>query len=148
MIPRNVQFIDGSTFCDLTLSSISIESGNERFTIENNFLIDIVDHKFIHDFSNSSNVQIPADIEILGSRCFSFCDSISSLTFESNSHLKRIESSAFEYSSLHSIITPHGVQFIDGSAFYNVILFSISIERGNERFELQQQNWTNHQLTL
>jgi hypothetical protein len=41
-IPRNVQFIDGSVFVDVTLSSISIESGDAIFVMENDFLIDVL----------------------------------------------------------------------------------------------------------
>jgi hypothetical protein len=41
VIPRNVEFIDDSAFVGVELPSISIESGNEIFVIENGFLIDI-----------------------------------------------------------------------------------------------------------
>jgi hypothetical protein len=70
MISRGVQFIDRSAFQNVELSSISIESENERFIIERNSLIDIVDHKVIRNCSNSSSVIIPRDIEILGSESF------------------------------------------------------------------------------
>jgi hypothetical protein len=46
----------------------------------------------------------------------------------------RIESSAFSSSSLQSIVIPRNVQFIDGSAFCNVELSSITIENGNTTF--------------
>jgi hypothetical protein len=134
IIPRNVQFIDGSAFDSVTLSSISIESGNEIFVIENDFLIDILHHKLIQNFSESSVIEIGMNIEILGSSCFSNCESFSSITFESDSHLTRIESEAFSFSSLKSILIPRNVEFIDGSAFGDVRLSSISIEIGNETF--------------
>jgi hypothetical protein len=62
LIPRNVQFIDGSTFLGVTLSSISIESGNEIFVIENDFLIDIINHKLIRNFSKSSEIEIDDNV--------------------------------------------------------------------------------------
>jgi hypothetical protein len=77
------------------LSSISIESWNERFVIRDDLLIDIVDHKLICNLSSSSSITIPRDIEILGSNCFSVFASLRSVSFESNSRLKRIESKAF-----------------------------------------------------
>jgi hypothetical protein len=46
--------------------------------------------------------------------------------------LTRIESQAFSYSSLQSIVIPQNAQFIDGSAFTYANLSSISIESGNE----------------
>jgi hypothetical protein len=115
IIPRNVQFIDGLALSNLTLSSISIENGNERFGIENNLLIDIVDHQLLRNFGNSSNLQIPSDIEILESDCFASCEMLSLITFESNSRLKRIKSDAFSFSSLESIVIPRNVQFIECS---------------------------------
>jgi hypothetical protein len=120
MIPRNVRFIDGSAFCNVTISSLLIESGNETFIIKQNFLIDNVRHILIHNFSTSSHLEIPYDIEILGSSCFSTCESFSSISFESNSRLTRIESEAFSNSGLQSIVIPRSVRFIDGSAFCGV----------------------------
>jgi hypothetical protein len=129
VIPRSVQFIDGSAFIGLTLSSISIETGNDIFVIENDFLIDIVDHKLIRNFSNSSEILIPWNIEILGSSSFSSCASLSSISFSSNCRLTRIESSAFSYSSLQSIAIPHSVQILGSSCFSSCrLLSSISFD--------------------
>jgi hypothetical protein len=82
IIPRNVEFIDGCAFAMVTLSSITIESGNEIFVIEKDFLIDIRHHKLIRNFSTSLEIEIGMNIEILGSNCFSSCKSLSSITFE------------------------------------------------------------------
>jgi hypothetical protein len=104
VIPRLTQFIDGSAFQGVKRSSISIESGNERFVIRGEMLIDIVDHKLIRNLSRSASVTIPRDIEILWSGCFSPCESLQSVAFESNSRFTRIEPNAFWYSSLQSIV--------------------------------------------
>jgi hypothetical protein len=72
VIPRNVQFIDGSAFCNVPLSSISIESGNNTFIIQNDLLIDIICDKLIRNFSRSSKVDIPNHIEILVRNVFPF----------------------------------------------------------------------------
>jgi hypothetical protein len=111
MIPRSVQFIDGSAFTTVTLSFISIESGNEHFVVEKDFLIDIVHHKLIRYLSMLPVVRIGSDIEILGSSCFSCCTWISSITFESNSRLRRIESQAFNKFYL-MIVIPSTVLFV------------------------------------
>jgi uncharacterized protein YajQ (UPF0234 family) len=137
VIPRNVRFIDGSAFIGVTLPSISIESGNQIFVIEKDFLIDVLHHKLIRNFSTSSAIEIGRNIEILGSKCFYNCKLLSSITFESNSHLTAIESEAFSLSSLQSIVIPRNVRFIDGSAFINVRLSSISIESENEIFVVE-----------
>jgi hypothetical protein len=59
---------------------------------------------------------IPRNVEILGSKCFSNCESLSSITFESNSSLNRIESKAFSHSSLQSILIPSTILFIASDA--------------------------------
>jgi hypothetical protein len=104
VIPLNVCFIDSSAFCDVKLLHCLIESGNRRFVYENGFLIDVVDHKLIRSFSTSSHLEIARDIEVLGSSCFSWCQSLRSISFESNSRLKRIESQAFRFSPLCRVI--------------------------------------------
>jgi hypothetical protein len=101
----------------VTLSSISIKSENDIFVIENDFLIDVLHHKLIQNFSNSSTIEIGRNIEIVGSKCFSRCQSLSSITFESNSHLTRIESEAFSFSSLQSILIPRNVEILGSHCF-------------------------------
>jgi hypothetical protein len=99
------------------MSSISIESPKQLFAVENDFLIDIVHHKLMCNSSNSSNITIPSDIEMLGLDCFSNCESFSSISFESNSQLTRIESVVFLYLSLKSILIPTNVQILGFSYF-------------------------------
>jgi hypothetical protein len=70
-------------------------------------------------FSNSSlqSIFIPKNVELLGSRCFYTCKSLSSITFESNSRLARIESEAFSNSSLQSILSPSNVEVLESKCF-------------------------------
>jgi hypothetical protein len=50
---------------------------------------------------------------MLGKDCFSGCKSLSTVTFESGSHLSSIAKSAFQYcSSLSSIFSPSSLQTI------------------------------------
>jgi hypothetical protein len=133
IIPRNAQFIDGSAFCNVELSSITIENGNTTFVIEQDLLIDIIWHKLIRSFSRSSTVHIPSHIEILGSNCFSYCHSLSSISFESNSQLTRIESNAFSVSSLQSIVIPSSVEILCSECFsFCESLSSISFESNSQ----------------
>jgi uncharacterized protein YuzB (UPF0349 family) len=76
-----------------------------------------------------SKIELPRNIEILGSKCFSHCNSLSSITFESKSHLTRIESEAFSYSSLQSILIPRNVEILGSGCFSNCeSLSSITFE--------------------
>jgi predicted metal-binding protein len=147
VIPRNVQFIDGSAFIGVTLSSISIESGNEIFVIENGFLIDIVHHKLIRNFSDSSNIEIRRHIEILGSNCFAYCESLSSITFESNSDLTRIESRAFYDSSLSSIVIPGNVEILGSECFSSCkSLLSIIFESNSRLTRIESKVFSSTSL--
>jgi hypothetical protein len=134
-----VQFINGSAFEGTKLNSISVEEGNDIFHVEHEFLIDIVHHTLIRTFSDSSHIEIPRTIEILGSFCFASCQSVSSISFESGSQLKRIEAFAFLSSSLQSIVIPRSVQFIDDSAFEETKLNLISTEAGNDIFHVEHE---------
>jgi hypothetical protein len=111
VIPSNVCSIDGSAFFGVNLLNCLIESENRRFVYAKAFLIDIVDHKLICNFSTSPHVEIPYDIEILGSSCFSCCQSHTSISFESNSRVKQIESGAFFHCSLRAVI-PSTILFV------------------------------------
>jgi hypothetical protein len=133
------------------LSSISIEIGNERFVIENDLLIDIVDHTLIRNLSTSSNIPIPPSIEILGSNCFSRCKSLSSISFESNSQLTRIGSAAFSLSSLRSILIPRTVQILRSKCFaFCESLSSISFESSSQLKYIQSQafQWVNVEIVI
>jgi hypothetical protein len=117
IIPQNVCFIDGSAFADVGIDSILLEDGNETFEIRCGFLIDRIRHKLIRNFSDSSVLEIPADIEILGSSSSLRCQSFSSIAFAPNSQLRRIESRAFHDTFLCYVRIPSTCSFIAGNAF-------------------------------
>jgi hypothetical protein len=60
---------------------------------------------------------IPKNVEILGSGCFSSCESLLSIRFESYSRLTRIESEAFYESSLRSVLIPSNVEILGLKSF-------------------------------
>jgi hypothetical protein len=66
--------------------------------------------------SSLESILIPMNVEIVGSKCFSRCNSLSSIRFESNSHLTRIDLEAFSFSSLQSILIPSTILFIASDA--------------------------------
>jgi hypothetical protein len=136
VIPLNVRFIDGSAFCYVNLSSITIENGNNRYVVENDFLIDFVDHQLIRIFSKSTTITIPKDIEILCSNCFSLHRFSLSLSFELHSRLRRIESQAIPRRVVRSrrpiqrsIDLPGSIEFIASDAF--PFLHEISLSEGD-----------------
>jgi hypothetical protein len=66
--------------------------------------------------STLESITIPRNVEILCLSCFSYCCSLSSISFESSS-LSRIESAAFAERCLHSVSLPENVVFIAGDPF-------------------------------
>jgi hypothetical protein len=134
MIPSSVEFIDASAFSEVDLFECFVECGNRRFVMKNDLLIDVCDHKLIHNFSRMYCIEIPWDVEILGPSCFATCPLVSSISYESNSRLRQIESRAFAYCSFESMVIPSNVQFIDISAFECTLLSDCLIESGNQRF--------------
>jgi hypothetical protein len=84
--------------------------------------------------------MIPCSVEILGSSCFSDCYSLSSISFESPSSLKRIESNAFWYSTLQSIVIPYQVEIIGKECFcWCKSLSSISFESPSSLKRIESQ---------
>jgi hypothetical protein len=61
---------------------------------------------------------VPANITILGSRSFHFCDHVSCIAFEALSRLRQIETDVFsDCNSLRAICLPASVEFIGESCF-------------------------------
>jgi hypothetical protein len=73
-------------------------------------------------FSSSSlqSILIPRTVQILGSNCFSDCSSFSSISFESPSQFKRIESRAFPLLN-DEIVIPSTILFVASDAIPNSI---------------------------
>jgi hypothetical protein len=131
VIPQSVQLIDGSTCAGVVLDDFSIEPGNTILHVPDRFLIRIADPKLVHSLSDSANVTIPREIEILERSYLSESRALLSISFEEDSHITRIESYVFSGSSFESLMLTRSVQFINGSAFDCVTLYSRVIEHGN-----------------
>jgi hypothetical protein len=80
------------------------------------------------EFSSSSlpSIIIPRMVEIIGSYCFRFCESFSSVSMESDSLLRQIESEAFSFTKLRSVCLPGSAQSIG----WNVFPDSCKVSRG------------------
>jgi hypothetical protein len=59
--------------------------------------------------SSINILTIARHVHLLDSSCFSYCKSLSSISFETPSELTRIESDTFSHSSLKSITIPRNV---------------------------------------
>jgi hypothetical protein len=104
LIPRIVKIVDGSAFSFCKQLLISIEERSEHLFVDGYFLQNFNHSILIRYFGREDIVCIPRTVEIIGSSCFRDYNSLSSVSFESNSLLWRIEPYAFDNSSLSSII--------------------------------------------
>jgi hypothetical protein len=64
-----------------------------------------------------TSILIPRHVQILCSFCFSSCNSLSSISFETESELGQIEADTFYSTSLSSVLVPQNTRFIAGGAF-------------------------------
>jgi hypothetical protein len=67
--------------------------------------------------SSLKSITIPRHVQILYSSCFSYCNSLSSISFEIELELARIEVNAFYSTSLSSVLAPRNTLFVAGGAF-------------------------------
>jgi hypothetical protein len=88
-----------------------------------------------HSFADEQikSITISRHVEVLRSSCFLYCGSLSSISFENDSRLRRIESNAFDGTALGSITIPRSVEILCSSCFaYCGSLSSISFENDSQ----------------
>jgi hypothetical protein len=114
IIRRTVEIVDGS-FSGCEELSIPTEEGREHLTIDGYFLQSFDRLILIRYFASDDFVCILRTVEIIDFSCFSDCKSLFSASIESDSALRKIEFSAFQNSSLPSIVIPRTVEIISGA---------------------------------
>jgi hypothetical protein len=137
-IPPGVMFIDGSAFAAISLISVSVSPANGKFRLRELLLEDFDGSTIYRYFGACSSVLIPSSIVVLGRESFSWCESLTSVIFESGSRLERIEGRAFHRSGLRSIVIPSSVVVLGKESFYWCLsLKSVLFESGSrlERIE-------------
>jgi hypothetical protein len=74
-----------------------------------------------------AELTVPSSVEVIGRSCFSDCNFLKSLAFESGSQLRRIERDAFTDTVLTDVELPNSIRSISGRAFDHDLLEWISI---------------------
>jgi hypothetical protein len=115
-LPAGVEELDAAfAFCDLR--AISIADGNCHFKVDGDFLVDFAGISINRYLGRASEVWIGHDIEQLDRCCFSGISTVSSVIFESDCRVSRIEEFAFSQCSLSSICIPSCVTKLGISCF-------------------------------
>jgi hypothetical protein len=121
-IPASVNEIGGSAFADCPLDEIDIAPGNQRFVVSENTLLTSNWTEIVRYFGRERKICVPSQVEILQSTCFESLGSLTELTFESGSKLRKIgPSSLYRCDSLRCIVVPASVAEIGESAFKECI---------------------------
>jgi hypothetical protein len=142
ILQHSVEFIDGSAFCVLSLYSIAISAGESRFRVCDPVREDISSRSVVRCFGNCKSVVIASSIEILCKSCFERCELLSSIIFESDSHLQHIEESSFCMSGLQSIIIPASVEILCKYCFAECeSLSSITFESNSHLQHIEESSF-------
>jgi hypothetical protein len=77
------------------------------------------------------SICIPSSVQVLCCRCFAQCRALSSVTFEQNSRLTRIENRTFcDCKALKSICIPESIQRIERYWYNSSSLTRVTFESG------------------
>jgi hypothetical protein len=112
-IPAKVEFVHCSAFLGNAIETVI---GNDRFMVDRQWLVGLVDSMAILDFGHDTEVLIPKEIVVLGSSCFEG-KQVDSVVFEADSRLTRIDGVCFSECPLNENCIPHLVGWLGKSCF-------------------------------
>jgi hypothetical protein len=117
-IPSRVCEFEGSAFALSPIESISVAPENQRFCVNECFLVDFLDSILVKYFGSGGNLVTWNEIKTLGKFCLA-AQKIGTVAFESGSQLTRIEEFCFSRCSLDSICILCSVEVIGKSCFHS-----------------------------
>ena len=109
-LPPGVVSIGGSSFSECPLNTFVISDGNVSFTVVDRLLLSKDCRICYGCIGTVEEVVIPDSVEELCDNCFSRCRSLSHVTFNESSSLKRIGIEAFLSSGLVEFLLPDSVE--------------------------------------
>jgi hypothetical protein len=100
----------------------------------------------VFSFSKLGSIIIPRSVEKLGTKSFSGCEYLQTVTFESGSKLRKIGRNAFYGCSIAEIEIPQNCTFVTGLSFRRPELpINITIHEENENFIIKNETVFNKQ---
>jgi hypothetical protein len=117
-LPAALSLIDGSSFTGSSITEVSVDEENPHYFTSGGFLVASDGKVLIHYFGSAGDLLIGREYAIIDVHCFNACSSFTTVSFEADSMLVRIEKSAFSLClDLKSIFIPAHVEFIGDSVF-------------------------------
>jgi hypothetical protein len=119
VIPGCISSFAGSALAGLQLQTFSFSGISMTYCICNYFVQAFSGRFLIRYFGMDVNVVVDSSVEVICESCFSACESLTSVTFDANSLLSRLESRAFCLSRLRSIHLPGSLEVICECCFHS-----------------------------
>jgi Ca2+-binding EF-hand superfamily protein len=117
-LPKGLRELGTSAFRRSGIETITIDDGNEFFTVSERIILNKSQTVAIRCFTRVRQITIPASVEIIGEYCFSGCEWISEIAFAHGSQLREIQARAFyNCFSLRRIWIPPFVEVLDSNCF-------------------------------
>jgi hypothetical protein len=137
-LPASVPITSGSPFIGSSIDEIHVDDANPYCFVSGEFLITYHEMKLIRYFGMSANVTIPQEYEAIGKYCFTDREQLSTITFEDNTRLIRLDDYAFFCcSALGSICIPAGVKSLGALCFDRCEnLSQVTFESGSQLTEI------------
>lgn len=122
-IPASVTEIGFAAFVGLQSTQISLASGNKKYYIQNNYVIDLKNHAIVAAFSDSGEIPTTFTWVNNGDKDVKSYDVTS------------IAPNAFTCVRLQRLVIPGNVKVVDNAAFIGSLVEEVVLEEGVERIE-------------
>lgn len=120
-LPASVTEIGFAAFVGLQSTQISLASGNKKYYIQNNYVIDLQNHAIVVAFSDSGEIPTTFTWVNNGDKDVKSYDVTS------------IAPNAFTYVRLQRLVIPGNVKVVDNAAFIGSLVEEVVLEEGVER---------------
>ena len=118
VIPRSVETIGNSAFSAcIANDAFTVESGSQHFATIDGMLTNAAMNRLVAFPCKRSGVEIPAQIDSIGSFAFRYCVYLKEVRIPSN--VKVVSDYAFMNCRMNSVSVSEGVERILNGAFYN-----------------------------
>jgi hypothetical protein len=117
-LPPLVERLTGMSLAKCRLSQVGFDPDNRNYHSRGAFVLTRENTTVVRYLGSDSDIEIPDDVEVIGSACFYDCPGLSSVSFGPGSKLCRIRDDAFsECVCLESISVPFGVEALERGCF-------------------------------
>jgi hypothetical protein len=138
VLPASVLIVDGSPFMHSCFEEITVEAGNTTCFSSSDSLIASNRTTLIRHFGLTEHALVSREYDTLGSFSFAGCPVMSTVSFEDDLKITRIDKGAFsECSALTSICIPSAVEILGEACLsHSPTLSQVTFESGSQLAEI------------